>query len=130
MPARSVAGIALRGGLVLVGRRKPGGELGGRWEFPGGKMEAGETPAETLKREYLEELGVEVEVGERLGAYDFCRGERRFTLEAWAVTLSEEAREHPEHDELRWIALDRLAELDLAESDRGLLGFLRRGDGA
>ncbi len=124
MPARSVAGIAIRDGLVLVGRRKPGGELGGRWEFPGGKMEAGETPVETLKREYLEELGVDVEVGERLGVYEFNRGERRFTLEAWAVTLSEDAREHPEHDELRWVSREGLAALDLADSDRGLLGFL------
>ncbi|HOX17454.1 MAG TPA: (deoxy)nucleoside triphosphate pyrophosphohydrolase [Spirochaetales bacterium] len=125
MPARSVAGIAIRDGLVLVGRRKPGGELGGRWEFPGGKMEAGETPAETLRREYLEELGVEVEVGERLGVYEFSRGERRFTLEAWTVTLSEDAREHPEHDELRWVTREGLEALDLADSDRGLLGFLR-----
>lgn len=87
-------------------------------------MEAGETPAQTLKREYLEELGVDVEVGELLGETEFRYRERCFTLQAWSVSLSAEPREHPEHDELRWVPVETLGSLDLAESDRGLLPFL------
>jgi A/G-specific adenine glycosylase len=56
-------GVILRGGRVLICRRPAEGLLGGLWEFPGGKVEPGETPAEALRRELLEELGVHVAVG-------------------------------------------------------------------
>ena len=124
MDGRSVAGIARRDGLVLVGRRKPGGELGGKWEFPGGKVEPGESAEDALRREYLEELGVPVAVGERLGSSEFSTRGRRFGLEAWAVTLEGPVAIHPEHDELRWVEPAALASLDLAESDRTLLPFV------
>ncbi|MDR2110325.1 MAG: NUDIX domain-containing protein, partial [Spirochaetaceae bacterium] len=49
---RSVAGIAVEGGRFFIAQRIPGGDLGGKWEFPGGKVEEGETDAEALIREY------------------------------------------------------------------------------
>ncbi len=59
-----VAGFLRKGGLVLVGQRPENHSLAGQWEFPGGKIESGETPEQALKRELSEELGIEAEVGE------------------------------------------------------------------
>lgn len=58
------AGIVVERGAVLLSRRKSGSHLEGMWEFPGGKVEAGEDPREALRRELREELGIEVTVGE------------------------------------------------------------------
>jgi 8-oxo-dGTP diphosphatase len=58
------AGIVYERGAVLISRRKQGAHLEGRWEFPGGKVEAGEDPRGALRRELAEELGIDVDVGE------------------------------------------------------------------
>ena len=61
------AAIMDRGGRILIAQRKPTGKLPNKWEFPGGKVEDGETTEECLKREMAEEFGIEVIVGEYLG---------------------------------------------------------------
>ncbi|HEY9771769.1 MAG TPA: 8-oxo-dGTP diphosphatase MutT [Coleofasciculaceae cyanobacterium] len=61
-----VAVINNQQGKILIDRRKSEGEMGGLWEFPGGKIEAGETIEECIKREIKEELDIEISVGERL----------------------------------------------------------------
>ncbi len=121
---RSVAGIALRQGRVLVGRRKPGGALGGKWEFPGGKREPGESDEDALIREYDEEFGVAIRVGAFLGESQFVNGDKVYGLSALLVDLRAAPTELREHDELRWLGADELTALDLAESDRALLPFV------
>lgn len=61
-----VAAVIAREGAVLACRRNPERSFGGKWEFPGGKLEPGESPSDALAREIHEELGVRVEVGEEL----------------------------------------------------------------
>src|SRR6185503_21266775 len=71
MPRNAIevaAGVVFRDGRVLITQRRPDDHLGGLWEFPGGKRESGETFAACLRRELMEELGIEVEVGECLGS--------------------------------------------------------------
>lgn len=58
------AGVVIENGKVLLSRRKSGTHLAGRWEFPGGKAEAGEDPRAALRRELEEELGIHADVGE------------------------------------------------------------------
>lgn len=58
------AGIVIERGSVLLSRRKAGAHLAGRWEFPGGKVETGEDPRAALRRELIEELGIETRIGE------------------------------------------------------------------
>ncbi len=125
---RSVAGVALdEHGRVLIGKRKPGGALGSKWEFPGGKLERGEAVADGLQREFQEELAVEIAVGPRLASAEFSHKGVPFALEAYAVTLLSRGFELREHERVEWVAPNRLARYDLAESDRRLLSELLSG---
>ncbi len=123
--ALSVAGIALKDRQVLLGKRRPGGALSEKWEFPGGKVEPGENPTQCLIREFREELEVDIEVGEFLTEGWFRHNGTSFRLCAYRIYLGSEEFVFHEHSELRWFALDAVPEDDLAASDAGLLPALR-----
>ncbi|MDR2142743.1 MAG: NUDIX domain-containing protein [Treponema sp.] len=122
----SVAGVAVKGDKLFVARRRPGGDLGGKWEFPGGKARPGESHADTLKREYLEELSVPVEAGEKIGEAEFVHGNTRFFLSALLVTLQSEDFSLKEHSEYRWVTVEELERLDFADSDRLIFPAIRK----
>ncbi|MCH0540119.1 (deoxy)nucleoside triphosphate pyrophosphohydrolase [Streptomyces sp. MUM 203J] len=98
-----VAGAVYHQGRLLAARRSAPPELAGRWELPGGKLEAGEGPREALVRELREELGIEAEPGERIpGEWPLGRG---YVLRVWTARVrSGEPRPLQDHDELRWLA--------------------------
>jgi 8-oxo-dGTP diphosphatase len=117
-----VAAAIRRGGRVLAARRvRP---VAG-WEFPGGKVEAGETEPDALVREIREELAAEVAVGARLGE----AGDGRIRLVLYDATLTgAEPRALHDHDALRWVGVDELDELDWLPIDRQLLDRLRAAE--
>jgi 8-oxo-dGTP diphosphatase len=122
--AESVAGIARNGDAFFIACRKNGGDMGGKWEFPGGKVEKGESGAEALIREFREELSVDIEVGPLLGNAVFeHRGETR-NLSAYAVSFRTTDFVLREHTEWRWARPEEIRELDFAGSDRGLFAAL------
>ncbi|MDR0456410.1 MAG: (deoxy)nucleoside triphosphate pyrophosphohydrolase [Treponema sp.] len=121
----SVAGIAVEQGKVFIARRKPGGDLGEKWEFPGGKVEEGEADADALRREYLEEFGVVVNVGSLLARVEFVHNERKFLLNAYRIFFTSYCFKITEHSEWRWAALTEIEGLDFAGSDRRLLPALQ-----
>ncbi|SEC58292.1 (deoxy)nucleoside triphosphate pyrophosphohydrolase [Streptomyces sp. TLI_105] len=112
-----VAGALYDRGRLLAARRSAPVELAGRWELPGGKLEPGERPEEALVRELREELGVEVEPGERLpGEWPLKPG---YVLRVWtARLLSGEPRPLEDHDELRWLSRGELDSVDWLDQDR------------
>ncbi|WP_037607960.1 (deoxy)nucleoside triphosphate pyrophosphohydrolase [Streptacidiphilus rugosus] len=115
---RVVVGAALvRGGLVLAARRSAPEALAGRWEFPGGKVEPGETVADALERELREELGVEARARDRLpGAWEVREG---LELHIWSADLLDgEPLPLQDHDELRWLAPADLYSVDWLPQDR------------
>jgi 8-oxo-dGTP diphosphatase len=121
---QSVAGIAIEQGKVFIARRKPGGALGGKWEFPGGKVEPGEQDEEALVREYAEELGVSVKPGPLIGSGSFeHRGVH--ILHAYRVYFEDYPVSLSEHTEWRWATFAEIQALDFAPSDRKLFPALQ-----
>ena len=115
---KSVAGIAIEDSKFFIARRKAGGDIGGKWEFPGGKVEERENDADALRREFLEEFGVDITVGPLLGSAEFLHKEQKFSLNGYRVFFASLRFIMTEHDECRWAAFDELETLDFAESDR------------
>jgi 8-oxo-dGTP diphosphatase len=122
----SVATIVMRDGKVFVARRAFGGPLGGLWEFPGGKLEEGESEEEALVREFDEEFSARLVPLRRLGETSFMNRGRDRLLAAWLAELSPgESPRLNEHQSFDWVGLEALEALELADSDRKLLGLIR-----
>jgi 8-oxo-dGTP diphosphatase len=117
-----VAGLILDdAGRLLACKRPEGKHLGGKWEFPGGKLEGGEDPAAALVRELEEELGIIVIAGEALTTvvWDYGRGPIRLHPILCRIAGGDL---HPhEHSEIRWCEGEDLAGLDWAEADVPIL---------
>jgi 8-oxo-dGTP diphosphatase len=119
----STAAIVVRNGKLLVLRRSSG-SIAGSWEFPGGKVDSGESPEQALARELREELGVKAEVREELARASFEHRNRHFELRAFRVELDGTGFVLTDHDAVRWLKLHELGSVSLADSDRKLLSTL------
>lgn len=111
-------------GAVLLARRGPTMDLAGHWEFPGGKVEAGETPAQTLVRELDEELGIRVAAGIPLGESFIDRPAGRIRLLGWTARLLDGVPEAREHDAVAWCRPGAVDRVTLAPADVPLLDAL------
>ena len=113
-----VAGVALREGRVMVCRRRPEVSNGGKWEFPGGKIEPGESPEAALARELKEELDIGVRVG-RIADAVFCRYPGRDVLVLFYMCqiTSGEPRT-VDCDAIAWAAPEELGQYDFTGADR------------
>jgi len=120
----SVCGILRRGNTFLAAKRAPGGDLGGKWEFPGGKAEEGESPQDALSREFHEELNLSITVGESLGEGGFFHKGVWIRLLAFQVEAQGEPVLGPDHSETLWANWNVLNSLDLAPSDMQVLEWI------
>jgi 8-oxo-dGTP diphosphatase len=110
-------------GRVLAARRTKPSAAAGRWEFPGGKVEPGESPAQALVREVAEELGVTVAVTGWLDGEAPIGSAHVLTV---ALARLDEGDPDPtEHDEIRWLTAAELGDVDWLEPDRPFLPELR-----
>ena len=112
-----VGAVIVKDGAVLCARRGPGGEMAGMWEFPGGKIEPGETPQEALVREIGEELRCVVTVGEQVAHTVHEYGFGIVALTTFSCELVSGDLQLTEHAELRWLAPDALFSLEWAPAD-------------
>jgi 8-oxo-dGTP diphosphatase len=119
-----VAAVIVVDGRVLACERSAPPEVAGRWEFPGGKVEAGETEAQALARECAEELGVRVDVGARVGP-DVPLAHGRAVLRVFAVTLlSGDIPRALEHTAIRWLGVDELDSVPWLPADKPIVAEL------
>jgi 8-oxo-dGTP diphosphatase len=108
-------------GRLLAAQRSAPARYAGLWEFPGGKVEAGETPAEALVRECREELAIEIEVGALVGQADIDIG----VLQVYRASILSGQPQAREHRELRWLAPPELDDVPWIPADLPLVQGLQ-----
>ncbi|RJQ65608.1 MAG: (deoxy)nucleoside triphosphate pyrophosphohydrolase [Desulfobacteraceae bacterium] len=111
------AAILIREDKVLIAKRKAGDRLAGQWEFPGGKIKAGETPQECLKREMEEELCIEVSVGEFIGESVCPYAHGSIRLLAYRTDWTGGEIQPKVHAEYRWVRFDQLSRFEFSAAD-------------
>lgn len=122
--ARVLAAVIRSGDRYLLCLRPPHKRHGGHWEFPGGKLESGETLIQAASRELQEELGVEVQsVGETLFS---CQDLGSHFLIEFVEVQVRGIPQAIEHDEIRWVTVQEMKDLRLAPSDRAFSLLLNR----
>jgi len=129
LPLLVSAAIIHRNGRVLVGQRRKADRHALKWEFPGGKVELGETPQQALVRELREELKIEAKVGTELARYehDYPSGSRVYLL-FFAVEQFVGEPEARVFEQILWTDLPALSNLDFLEGDLDFVRRLARGD--
>jgi mutator protein MutT len=116
-----VAVISNEAGEILIDKRKMGGAMGGMWEFPGGKMEAGETVVDCIVREIREELAIEISVGEHLMTIDHTYPTIRVTLIAHYCRHISGIPQPIESDEIRWVKVGDLNQYQFPDANGAIV---------
>lgn len=112
------AAVIWQDGQVLLAKRPASGLLGGMWEFPGGKLQDGESHLEGLKREIQEELGAEITVGEAVGTFKHAYTHFKVTLHAYHCLLYGSQPKALEAQEIRWVSPADLESFPMGKIDR------------
>lgn len=124
-----VAAVVERDGRILVCQRKAGARHELKWEFPGGKVEAGETPRQALQRELEEELGIQADIGAEIVRYEYCYPARTpILLVFFRVTEYSGEPKNLDFTAIRWEARERLPHYDFLDGDVDFVRRLARGE--
>ena len=112
-----VSAAVIHDGSLIWAARRARGKAAGQWEFPGGKNRYGESEEDTLRREYLEELGIDIEVGELFTSFDFTNKDKLYHLKAYFVSHLSTSYSLSVHTETRWVTPQELEKLEMGGSD-------------
>jgi 8-oxo-dGTP diphosphatase len=119
-----VAGFLKRDGQILVGQRPENHSLAGQWEFPGGKIELGETPEEALARELQEELGIEAQVGDLKLACTHSYSDVGIVILFYEIKFWKGEPKAHHHMRLEWIYPEELKLRPIPEANKKILDRL------
>jgi 8-oxo-dGTP diphosphatase len=123
-----VAAVIEHDGLILACRRRQGKSAGGKWEFPGGKVEPGEHAEVALSREIREELAIEIAVGTHLRTDETVVSGQVIRLSCFHSILGAEGPlASTDHDQMQWMSPEGLAQLDWAAPDLPMVRQLVKG---
>lgn len=117
----AVAVISNRDGDILISKRPDHVHQGGLWEFPGGKLEFGESLESALKRELLEELGIELNACQPLVEIQHDYPDKSVLLDVWSVSDFSGVPYGREQQPIRWVAPEALVEYDFPEANQPII---------
>lgn len=120
----TTCGIVLDNNKILVAKRNVGAKTFGLWEFVGGKNRYNEKEEETLIREFDEELGVKIKVGDFLDSVDFINNDTLYHLKAYRVSLESNEIKLLVHSEIKYVSKEELLTLKMVPSDLLLINKL------
>ena len=121
-----VAAILQKEDKILIARKKQGKPLAGYFEFPGGKIEEGETPEESLIRELMEEMNIKIAVKEYIGEiiYDYGN-DKVISLLGYTAKIIDGEIKLSDHDRYEWVTLEQINNYKIAPADIPLIDKLR-----
>jgi 8-oxo-dGTP diphosphatase len=123
-----VAAVIEKNGRILIGQRKRHDRHPLKWEFPGGKVEAGETPRSALVRELSEELGINATIGQEITRYTYrYPGRPVFELIFFRVDQFEGEARNVVFERIEWVSRKRLTNYDFLDGDVEFIRILSRG---
>lgn len=118
---KSVACIACLNDKVLIAHRNPTGQMASRFEFPGGKVDEGESEEQAIKREMSEEFGIEVSVSEKITTGHFVHNEKESSLEVYLIKVPHDGMTEKykltEHTDYKWVSIDDIPVDNFVDSD-------------
>lgn len=127
MHKKVAAGIVLNNGRILIAQRIRSKSLAYKWEFPGGKVEAGETLENCLKRELQEELHLNVKVKDFFMETSYDYGDFSISLNAfWAESETDKINYMDSHEQIKWVLPQELKEYDFAPADKDIIAGLEK----
>ena len=117
----SIACIYYKDNKLFIAKRQNSGQMGGRWEFPGGKLEEGESFEQAIKREMYEEFKTGVTGIEKITETQFVHNDKKCSLHAFAVEFEHDGIKTPfvlsEHTEYKWVDPSEIKKLNFVDSD-------------
>mgnify|MGYP001251705879 FL=1 len=121
-----VAAIIINKNRILIGKRKDEDIGGGKWEFPGGKIEIGEANSEALERELYEELGISAKIGKELMNYEHMFKTTIYNISFMEIIDYEGEIRNNAHSEIKWVKFSNLLKYDfISGDDRFIQSFLK-----
>lgn len=126
MKTIKVVAAVIRDGDKIFATQRGYGDLKGGWEFPGGKIEEGETPQEALKREIMEELDTEIEVGELIDTIEYDYPEFHLSMGCYWCSVVSGNLVLKEHEAARWLTKGKLRSMEWLPADIRLIDTIQR----
>lgn len=123
-----VAAIIQKDNKIIIAKRMANKSMGGFWEFPGGKIEPGETPEESIVRELQEEMNISIKVEKYVGESIYDYGNIVICLLGYLASIKNGDIILKEHDEYKWLTLEEISKFKLAPADIPLVQMLQEGD--
>lgn len=120
----TTAGVLIKDGLIFVAKREKGGALSEMWEFPGGKNRYGESLEETLKREYSEELGIDIVVKDEICQTEFVNKDTHYILHAFLIDADLTNISLSVHTATKFVTKSELASLSMGPSDSTIRDYV------
>lgn len=121
-----VVAAVIREGNKIFATQRGYGDLKGGWEFPGGKIEEGETPQDALKREILEELDTEISVGDLIDTIEYDYPTFHLSMDCFWCEIVRGDLVLKEHKAARWLDKDSLGDVEWLPADISLISLIRQ----